>query len=152
MFKDLYELFSGLWNHIRFKSPEIQHFDWFDFVLKLLISIGLWFLFRAYLELRNKIKEQQKDFDEKMTAMVTISNTRGRRLFIQGFDNIQYFRVPNETEQELWERLPQGGLYRNNLIEEYNLVRNKMIKKFPNKPIIEIEQLIKRFYPKSLFQ
>jgi hypothetical protein len=122
-------------------------FDWFDFIIKLIIAVSLWLVLKAYFKLKNDFNDNIKNFNDKMSVFNEVSHIRNKRLFVRSFENIEYFRVPNETEQELWERLPAGGLFRDFHKEEYKIVREVLQKKMKNKSIEEIEKLLSEYYP-----
>jgi hypothetical protein len=122
-------------------------FDWFDFIVKLIIAVVLWLVLRAYFKLKNEFNDTISEFNDKMSVFNTISHIRNKRLFVKSFDNIQYGRVPNETDQDFWERLPQGGLFRDFHKEEYKIVREVLQNKMKNKSIEEIEKLLSEYYP-----
>lgn len=84
---------------------------------------------------------------ERMKIFNVITHVRNKRLFVKSFESIEFFRLPNETEQELWNRLPEGRLFRDFYIEEYKIVRDVLQKQMKNKTIHEIEKMLSEYYP-----
>lgn len=84
---------------------------------------------------------------EKMKVFNVVSHIRNKRLFVKSFENIEFFRGTSESEQELWNRLPEGGLFNEFYKEEYKIVRGILHKKMKHKTIAEIEKLLSEYYP-----
>lgn len=109
-------------------------------ILTIVILIQLWKMLNKYDEI-----------SEKMNVFNVINNIRNKRNFIKSYENVTHFRLPDETDEELWERLPQGGLYRDYLNEEFNIVKYKLQNIMKNKSIENIENLMRKYYPDYLF-
>ncbi len=140
MLKDLIDIVKSLFSSGSFNVGTIM-INWWDFSMKLIIVIFLWLILRAYLRLKG-------NFEEQMTVFSIISHIRNKRLFVKSFEDIEYFRVPNESDKEFWERLPEGGLFKQHYFEEYMLVRDELQnRKMKNKGLEEIDDILAKWYP-----
>lgn len=114
----------------------MNNLDVFGLITAVITTVLLLFLLKLVRSLH-----------ERMKIFSVITYVRNKRLFVKSFENIEFFRLPNETEQELWNRLPEGGLFRDFYIEEYKIVRDVLQKKMKNKTINEIEKMLSEYYP-----
>ena len=85
MFKDFYELFKDLFNTQTFNLPNVMHIDYFDFIIKLVMSVLLMLIFRQYYSLKkqqtlNHLLNQtliEKTFKtDEMVAKLDVYNVR----------------------------------------------------------------------------
>ncbi len=99
-------------------------FDYWDFIIKLAMAIAVWLVFRAFYKIQDKIKEQQ--------VFIRIQNLimsyRNYNSFLSRYDGIDYYRVPNETPEQFFERIPEGQ-FKLYLIKEYDDIRAEIIHK-----------------------
>mgnify|MGYP001585541392 CR=1 FL=1 len=119
---------------------QINSYGWFDFIIKFLIAIALWLILKAYFKLKN-------EFNDRMRIFNIISHIRNKRLFIKSFEDVQFFRGLNETDQEFWKRLPQGGLFNAFFKEEFEIVKKRVQAEFKDKNQLEIKKLLLEYYP-----
>ena len=85
-----------------------------------------------------------------MNVFNVISFVRNKRLFIKSYDNLQFHKLPNETDENFYSRIPQGGLFDKLYEEEYNIVRDELINnKMKDKKVQEIDDILSEFYPTS---
>jgi len=118
----------------------ISHFDLWDFIIKLITATLLWIVIRAYFNLRDS-------FNDKMKVFETISFVRNKRLFIKSFDMVKFYRIPGETEESYYNRIPEYGLFDKLCSEEYEIVKNELISTMKDKKLSEIDKLLADFYP-----
>lgn len=134
--------FSPIFNWIKGVLPNmnlsvsLQHFDLFGLITAIVTTCLLLILYKAIRNLNTKMKV----FD-------VVSHVRNKRLFVKSFEQVQFFKVPNETDEQLWNRLPEGGLFKQFYKEEYYIVRDILHKEFKGKTINEIEHLLTEYYP-----
>ncbi|MFM2018587.1 MAG: hypothetical protein RL007_2243 [Bacteroidota bacterium] len=132
------------------------------FLASILIGIFLIILFqfcrRLYIE-NIKLQEKTKKLETflisihfKTDVQGKIAAIRNRALFVKQFDNIEYFRLPGETDEQLWERLPEGGLYRQHLYDEYLEVRKWLETTYKEKSGKDFDYILRRFYPKEFIE
>lgn len=142
-------------------ESEIKWYATPTFVASVLIGIFLVILFQ-FCRLLYKENEKLKDKSSKLeTALVAIhyktevigkiSSVRNHALFLKQFEHVEYFKLPGESEDDLWARLPQGGLYYEHLLEEYQEVRKWCEKTYKDKSGKEIDAMLKRFYPPEFY-
>lgn len=134
-------------------------FDWFSALFQIVTVVILFYVWRSFIQLKRqaieaekKTKELRDDLEVKMIVFSHIVNVRGRRLFIKSFENVQYFRLPNETDDQLWQRLPEGGLFNQHLFEEFTVVRKDLINHFKDASANEIAKLLEEYYPKEFIE
>jgi hypothetical protein len=131
------------------------------FIASVIVSIFLVILFQFCRKIfhENKMLKDKADSLEmgcikaleKTEVLGVIGHYRNKALFIRSFDNVEFFRVPNETDDEFLARLPSGGLFHNHLFEEYTQVRKYLEKNMKNKTGLELDTMLKRYYPESFF-
>lgn len=119
-------------------------FDWWDFSIKLFLAILVWLLLKTYFKLR-------REMNEKILTFSILSYVRNQRLFIKSFEGVQYFRSPEETEKDFWKRLPEGGMYKKYLTDEYEIVKKLIMKNMKKKTIEEIDLMLSEYYPDDIF-
>ena len=61
-----------------------------------------------------------------MKVFNILSHFRNRNIFISQFDNVEYFRLPNETDESLFNRMPQGQ-YLEQFKSEYKSLKRIII-------------------------
>jgi len=66
-------------------------FNFWDFSIRLLTAVSLWVVINAYFKLKHQ-------FEDKMKVFNVISFVRNKRLFIKSYDNLQFHKLPNETD------------------------------------------------------
>lgn len=88
-----------------------------------------------------------KDFDDKRYLFGIVSHIRSKRLFIKSFEQVEFLRLPNETDEDLKKRLPEYGLFNQFFMQEYEIVKKNLMKKYKNKTIEEIEDMLSEYYP-----
>ena len=140
MLKDLIDIIKSLvgTNPISFKNI---HIDWWDFSIKLFIATVLWLTLNAYFKLKKK-------FEDEMEVANLISHIRNQRLFIRSFNIVQFNRLPNETDEQFYNRLPEGGLFRQHYFEEYEIVKAELQNQvMTDKSLNEIDKLLSSWYP-----
>lgn len=120
-----------------------QNFDWFGFLIQIFIITMLYLTLRKY----NKIKLEQAIYKEQMDILSIINYVRNKRLFIKSFEDVEFYKIAEETDEQAWERLPQGGLFKQYLSEEKKIVRKMIHGKMKNKTIDEIEKILSKYYP-----
>lgn len=140
MLKDIIEIITSVLHQSKNNLIKIN-LDWWDFSIKLFIATFLWLILRAYFKLKN-------NFDEQIKVFGYISFIRNRRLFVKSFENIEYYRLPNETDEELNSRLPDGGLFKKHFFEEYQLVKKELQNNLmKDKTSEEIDVILLQWYP-----
>ena len=122
---------------------QTHSFDWWDFVINLVISTMLWVVLRSYFKLKRQLQE-------KMITFSIVSFVRNRLLFIKLYENIEFFKLPDMTNDEYWNTLPQGGKLYQQLEIEYNEVYKTLLSNLKNKTVREIDALLKEHYPANL--
>jgi hypothetical protein len=123
MLKDLKDLIIDL--KMMILSTNIQpstNFDWWDFIIKLVIAIVLWLVLKSYFELKKRFEIQN-----------ILSSVRNKHAFLSSFQGIEFYRTPNETDESLFNRLPEGQ-YRDYLKDEYKYVKELIMKRYDLKP------------------
>ncbi|MDI9365739.1 MAG: hypothetical protein QM541_12365 [Flavobacterium sp.] len=150
MLKDFVEIFKYL---ILIKMPinvltftENMPISWWDFSIKLIISILLWVVLKAYVKLKNDFDKRTIYFDNRMTVFNLITTERNRASFIRLYSSVKHLQLPNESNEDYWKRLPSGGLYQQNYYQEYEYIKGQLITMMPDKTILEIENLLSNFY------
>jgi len=140
MLKDFIEIFNSLKSKTNMNNINtFQNYDWWEFFIKLTISIALWLVLKAYFKLKN-------DFEDKMKAFNTISFIRTSRNFIRSYDDVQFYKMPYESDDDFYKKLPAGGLIDKFYQDEYNEAKIKLALLFPNKTAKQIEELLSNFY------
>jgi hypothetical protein len=110
-------------------------YDWFGLITQL---ITLFILYR--------VLEQNKRNKERMEVLETVNLVRTKRLFVKSFGNIEIYKSPNETDEQLRSRLPEYGLFKEHIKEEYAIVRDIIQNKMSNKTVEEVENILADFY------
>jgi len=132
---------------IKFKNMQTiefnQNFDWFGFLIQLFLITMLYLTLRKY----NKIKLEQTMYKEQMDILSIINYVRNKRLFIKSFEDVEFYKIADETDEQTWERLPQGGLFKQYLLEEKEIVKKMIYSRMKNKSIDEIEKILSKYYP-----
>ena len=100
----------------------IQSFDWWDFIIKLIIAIALWLVLKSYFKLKRDYEIQNILF-----------SIRNRYNFIQSFQDIEFLRLPDETDESFFNRLPEKQ-YKEYLKAEYSKLKQIIMKKYDIKP------------------
>ncbi len=134
------------------KIQPIINFDWWDFIIKLIIAIFLWYLIKLFFELKSDIENLKTKIEFETKASAILDYVRIRRSFIKSYKEVEFFRLPNETEKNLWNRLPEGGLLKQELLEEYEEAKTLILNDIKNKTSQEIDDFLKPFFPDQIFQ
>lgn len=116
-----------------FKSGNTPHFDLWDFMIKLIITILLYSVLKSYIGLKRKFQIQN-----------TISSIRNKNIFIRSFDGIEYFKTEFETDEQFFKRCPEG-MYSDHLAQEYFYAKKFICEKFDLKPS-EAEKELSKIY------
>lgn len=77
-----------------------------------------------------------------------ISYQRGKKLFINQYKDIQYPKLPDESDFEYWQRIPNGGMYIEYLNREKEDVNKLIDQNFKNITTSEKESILNKYYPK----
>lgn len=110
-------------------------YDWFGLITQL---ITLFILYR--------VLENNKRNKERMEVLETVNLVRTKRLFVKSFSNFDIYRNPNETDEQFKNRLPEYGLFKEHIREEYAIVRDIIQNKMSNKTVEEVENILADFY------
>jgi len=130
-------------NNLKNDNMNWENFDLIGLISAVLTTILLLFLIYLVSSMAKKIKE----FDDKRYLFGVISHIRSKRLFIKSFEQIEFLRLPNETDEDLKKRLPEYGLFNQFFLEEYEIVKKNLLRKYKNKTIEEIEGMLSEYYP-----
>ena len=123
MFKDLKDLIIDLKMTIFSETVKtIPTFDWWDFSIKLAIAIILWLVLKSYVNLKKRFEIQN-----------ILSSIRNKHAYLSTFQNIEYERISNETDESFFNRLPEGQ-YRDYIRNEYKYIKDIIIKKYDLRP------------------
>jgi len=126
MLKDLKDLFIEINNMIAnvniSSAPNMINFDWWDFIIKLVIAILLWIILKAYFNLK-------RDFD----ILNILYSIRNRKYFLNEYKDWEFYRMPNETDEDFFKRTPKG-LYIDELKKEYYYMKKILMEKFDLNP------------------
>ena len=98
------------------------------------------------------ISKLKKDTKEKMIAFSIMSYVRNKMLFVKSFEKDQYSNIPGWTEEQKWEHSPSGGIFYAHLKVEYENTRKLIQQNLKNKTILEIDELIKEYYPNDFIK
>ena len=116
-------------------------FNFWDFAIRLVTAVSLWAVINAYFKLKHQ-------FEDRMNVFNVISFVRNKRLFIKYYEKTTFGKLPNETDEDYYNRIPQGGLFDRSYEEEYNIVRDELINnKMKDKKVQEIDDILSKFYP-----
>ena len=74
-----------------------EEFDLIGLISAVLTTALLLFLIYLVSEMAKKIK----DFDDKRYLFGIVSHIRSNRLFIKSFEQVEFLRLPNETDEDL---------------------------------------------------
>ena len=85
------------------KIQPIINFDWWDFIIKLIIAIFLWYLIKLFFELKSDIENLKTKIEFETKASAILDYVRIRRSFIKSYKEVEFFRLPNETEKKSLE-------------------------------------------------
>lgn len=120
-------------NNTNLKSNTMEH----NWTLQILGLIGM-FLVIFYLLLQyHKIKRKMKVYN-------IISQYRSYKLYMNQFSNSEYYRAPNESDEQFFNRLPEGQ-YREELKGEYKEVKQLIINELDLYPSI-VEEILDDAY------
>jgi len=106
---------------------------WINIVSFFGIFISLAFLIYKYQEIR-----------ELMLVNNFISSHRNKSRFIEQFNGIEYYKIPNETIEDFFSRIPEG-MYQEELKKEYCTVLNRIINEMDIKKSEAIKLLQKAY-------
>ena len=141
MLKDIIEIVEKIINGFKNTKMVNANFDYYDFTMRLVMAISLWFVIRAYFKLKH-------EFEDKMHVFNLISFIRNKRLFVKSYDNVTFYKLPNDTNESYYSRIPEGGLFDKLYQEEYDIVRAELINNdMKHKKVEEIDALLEKFYP-----
>ena len=130
-------------NNLKDNKMTWEEFDLIGLISAVLTTALLLFLIYLVSEMAKKIK----DFDDKRYLFGIVSHIRSKRLFIKSFEQVEFLRLPNETDEDLKKRLPEYGLFNQFFMQEYEIVKKNLMKKYKNKTIEEIEDMLSEYYP-----
>jgi len=148
MLKDLIDISKRL-----LKTPGTStEIDWWDFCIKLAIAIALWYVIRKFFELRDEIKALKKKVEFEASALAVLTYVKGKRSFLKAYQIFEFQRLPDETEEHFWNRLPNGGLLKKELRDEFEEARMVIINNWKDKTANEIENFLKPLYPDYIFK
>lgn len=122
------------------KQDYYSNYDWIGFSVQIITIALLYAVIKSYFKLR-------KEFNEKIQVFSIISHVRNKRLFVKSFEDVQFFQLPGESVNEYYDRLPEHGLFKQHFLEEYNIVKKILIDKMKEKSILQIEELLSKYYP-----
>ena len=114
-------------------AASTQSFDWWDFIIKLVIAITLWLVLRAYFNFQKRFQYQN-----------LLNSIRNKYLFLSNFQDIDFIRLPNESDDSFFTRLPDAE-YSKYLRKEYAYLKNKIMKEYDLKPS-EAQKEIDKLY------
>lgn len=122
------------------KYDYYSNYDWIGFSVQIITIALLYAVIKSYFKLR-------KELNEKIQIFSIISHVRNKRLFVKSFDGVQFFQLPGESVNEYYDRLPEHGLFKQHFMEEYSIVKKILIDKMKEKSILQIEELLSKYYP-----
>ncbi len=96
--------------------------------------------FLVVLYLLNKYERVKREMDVSNAVL----HFRTKHLFLKTYEDIEYFRLTDETDEALFNRLPQGE-YKEYLKSEYKNVKTFVINRF-NIPPSEATKLLDNAY------
>lgn len=137
LLNDLYE-FILRFKIISFMDTTLNSFDWFDFIIKVIIAVLLWIVLKYYLKLKREI-------EEKNLLFTLITHERNKRLF--AYFQQRPARENKDTDESYYKKLPAGGLFDKYFKEEFNYIKPIVINLFKDKKIEEINILLSDYYP-----
>ncbi|MHB8258890.1 MAG: hypothetical protein ACYDCN_01725 [Bacteroidia bacterium] len=86
--------------------------------------------------------------ETKIEFMSIVSHIRNKRRFLDSYSNHEYYRLPDETEEDYKKRLPEHGLFNNEWNIEYRIVKKALQDNFmKDKTTDEIDVILSKYYP-----
>lgn len=130
MIKDFKDLIMDLFS---INTDHLTNIDWWDFIVKLIISVLLWLVLKAFLSLKRK-------FD----ILNVVFSIRNKHSYIKSFEGVQYYKTSFETDEQFFNRTPEGQYYQY-LRDEYLFSKKTIIERFDLKPS-EAEKELEKIY------
>lgn len=128
-------------------SEYYSNYDWFGFIIQIITIFILYRVLKQYQKQRYYMNKQQFEItkqQEKIILASIIAHVRNKFFFFQKFEGIEYYRLPNESDDEVFKRLPQSE-YKEYLKQEYSRVKQISINYFDKKPS-EIQEILDELY------
>ena len=120
-----------------------------DFLVPILGIVFMAIFMCITIIIQRNIRKTTELLDSKLVALNIISELRAYRLFVKSFENIQFFIMPNETEQEFRAKLPEYGLYENWIKQEKIAFKQILVNEMKDLSIENIEDIIFDIYKEN---
>src|SRR5215813_9478424 len=123
----------------------------FEITIKVISIIATfavaYYFFSKLFDLKKKIEQIIERNKFELQASAILYTIKGQRAFIRSYKNVNFYRLPNDTDHDFWSRLPEGGLLREELLAEYEEAKTVICDNWKNKSIQEVEDFLKPLFP-----
>lgn len=119
---------------------EMDYHYWLNTITLFILTLVLYRVLKKYNEMR--LKTENLSLKTELLSMIAFFRHEGQ--YISKFDNVTFYRLPNESDEDLFKRMP-NGMFLEELQKEYLVVKTRATEYFDKKPS-EIQALMDEIY------